>query len=167
VLYLGTINKHKGVHVLIEAANQLEAFPVEVSIYGTGPDTRYDSYMKTLVRNPRIHFGGRYDRADLPVLLGTHHVVVMPSTWYENYPIVIRESFAAGVPVVAPDLGAIPEAIQDGCDGLLYEAGNPDALAATLRRLLEEPDLQQRGPSGRCSALQSILLSMRCCMRMP
>jgi len=148
VLYLGTINKHKGVHVLIEAANQLEALPVEVSIHGTGPDTRYESYIRSLVRNPRIRFGGRYDRADLPALLGSHHVVVMPSTWYENHPIVIREAFAAGVPVVAPDLGAIPEAVQDGRDGLLYEAGNPDALAETLQRFLEDPGLLGRLQDG-------------------
>lgn len=148
VLYLGTINKHKGVHVLIEAANQLRDLPVEVSIYGTGPDTRYDAYIRSLVENPRIRFGGRYGRGDLPALLGTHHVVALPSIWYENYPIVIRESFAAGVPVVAPDLGAIPEAIREGRDGLLYEAGDPEALARVLVRLLREPGLLQRLEDG-------------------
>ncbi len=148
VLYLGTINKHKGVHVLIEAANRLQDLPIEVSIYGTGPDTRYDAYIRSLVENPRIRFGGRYDRGDLPALLGAHHVVAMPSIWYENYPIVIRESFAAGVPVVAPDLGAIPEAIREGRDGLLYEAGKPEALARVLVRLLREPDLLHRLEAG-------------------
>ncbi|MBN2489647.1 MAG: glycosyltransferase [Planctomycetes bacterium] len=144
VLYLGTINKHKGVHVLVEALNRLVDRPVEADIHGVGPDVRYEAWVRGLVRNARVRFGGRYDRADLPALLASHHVVVMPSLWYENYPIVIREAFAAGVPVIAPRLGAMPEAIRDGVDGLLYGAGDAGALAAALARLADEPELLGR-----------------------
>lgn len=141
VLYLGTINKHKGVHVLVDAANRLADLPIEVHIHGTGPDEKYERYLRDLAGNPAIRFGGRYDRDDLPALLGAAHVVVMPSIWYENHPIVIREAFAAGIPVIAPDLGAMPEAIQNGRDGLLYPHGDAEALAALLERLLAEPGL--------------------------
>ncbi len=141
VLYLGTINKHKGVHVLVDAANRLADLPIEVHIHGTGPDEKYERYLRDLAGNPAIRFGGRYDRDDLPALLGAAHVIVMPSIWYENHPIVIREAFAAGIPVIAPDLGAMPEAIQNGRDGLLYPPGDAAALAELLRRVLEEPGL--------------------------
>jgi len=148
VLYLGTVNKHKGTHVLIEAANRLRHLPIEVDVLGTTPDVKYDRYLREIAANPKIAFGGRYDWTDLRRLLGTHHVMVMPSIWYENYPIVIRESFAAGVPVVASDLGAIPEAIRDGHDGLLFAPGDADALAACLERLLVEPGLLSRLRNG-------------------
>jgi len=148
VLFLGTTNKHKGTHVLVEAANRLRHLPIEVDILGTTPDEKYDRYLRGLATSPRIAFGGRYDWTDLRRLLGTHHVMVMPSIWYENYPIVIRESFAAGVPVVASDLGAIPEAVRNERDGLLFAPGDANTLAACLERLLTEPELLTRLRAG-------------------
>jgi hypothetical protein len=68
----------------------------------------------------------------------------VPSIWEENSPLVIREAFAAGVPVVASRIGGIPELIADEVNGLLFEPGNVDDLTRQLRRLTEEPDLIDR-----------------------
>ncbi|PYR55304.1 MAG: glycosyl transferase family 1, partial [Acidobacteria bacterium] len=61
--------------------------------------------------------------------------------WIENAPFVIREAFAAGVPVVASRLGGMAEMVRDGVNGLLFEPGSPDALATVLRRVIDEPAL--------------------------
>ena len=59
-------------------------------------------------------------------------VLVVPSIWYENAPLVVYSALAAGVPVVATDLGGLSETIVHGRNGLLFEPGNPAALAAEL-----------------------------------
>ena len=62
-------------------------------------------------------------------------VLVVPSMWIENAPFIIREAFAAGVPVIASDLGGMAEMVRDGVDGLLFPPGDARSLAACLRRL--------------------------------
>ncbi|TAJ17147.1 MAG: glycosyltransferase, partial [Planctomycetota bacterium] len=66
-------------------------------------------------------------------------LVVVPSTWVENQPIVIREALAAGRPVVASRVGALPESVREGVDGWLFEPGAAGDLARVLRRLIEAP----------------------------
>jgi len=67
--------------------------------------------------------------------------VVVPSEWYENSPLVIYESFAMGKPVIGARIGGIPELIEDGVDGLLFEPKNAADLAAKIKELANEPDI--------------------------
>jgi glycosyltransferase involved in cell wall biosynthesis len=67
--------------------------------------------------------------------------LVVPSVWWENSPVTIREAYHCGVPVIASRLGALPEKVVEGVTGLLFTPGDADALARVLRRTLEEPDL--------------------------
>jgi glycosyltransferase involved in cell wall biosynthesis len=76
------------------------------------------------------------------------HVVVVPSLWPENCPNVIIEAFAHGVPVVATNVGGIPELVRHESNGLLFERGDAEGLASQLRRLLTEPGLLRRLSSG-------------------
>lgn len=76
--------------------------------------------------------------------LASVDVLVVPSIWIENAPFVIREAFAAGVPVVASNLGGMAEMVRDGVDGLLFAPGDAAALAAQLRRLVDDPAMLDR-----------------------
>ena len=67
--------------------------------------------------------------------------LVVPSVWIENAPFVIKEAFAAGVPVVASNLGGMAELVEDGRNGLLFSAGDSADLRRVLTRLLDEPAL--------------------------
>ena len=73
-------------------------------------------------------------------------VLVVPSMWIENAPFIIREAFAAGVPVIASNLGGMAEMVKDGVDGLLFPPGDAVSLGGCLRRLIEE-----RRPAGAAS----------------
>jgi len=64
--------------------------------------------------------------------LATARALVLGSTWPENAPLVVLEARAAGCPVVAPNIGGLPEIIHPGRDGLLYEAGSIDDLEAAI-----------------------------------
>ena len=75
----------------------------------------------------------------MPGVLADLDVVIVPSIWIENAPFIIREAFAARVPVIASNLGGMAEMVRDGIDGLLFTPGDAAALAAVLSRLLDEP----------------------------
>jgi len=66
-------------------------------------------------------------------------VLVVPSLWLENSPLVIHEAFMAGVPVVAARIGGIADLIEHGRTGLLYDPNQAGALEAALRSLMETP----------------------------
>ena len=68
-------------------------------------------------------------------------VLVVPSIWPENSPLVIREAFLAGVPVVASRIGGIPETVTDGVNGLLFTPGDVADLRRTLQRLISDAAL--------------------------
>lgn len=74
----------------------------------------------------------------------------MPSTWYDNSPNVILESFALGKPVLGANIGGIPEYINKNQDGLLYEYDNQEELTDKINLLMENPALcTEMGRQGR------------------
>jgi len=88
----------------------------------------------------RVEFGFR---EDVPALLEELDVVALPS-WTEGLPMVVLEAMAAGRPVVATPVGGTPEVVSDGETGLLVPPRDPQALAAALRRVLEDRGLAER-----------------------
>jgi glycosyltransferase involved in cell wall biosynthesis len=87
-------------------------------------------------------------------------VVVVPSLWPENSPLVIHEAFMAGVPVVAARIGGIPELVSDGVNGVLYDPASPDALAELLRGLVLRPD-RIAEMAGRVPVVKTIAVDAR------
>jgi glycosyltransferase involved in cell wall biosynthesis len=76
-------------------------------------------------------------------------VLVVPSVWPENSPVTITEAMASGLPVIASDIGGIPELVEDGVTGFLVPVGDSHAMAERIARLLERPELkQQMGQAG-------------------
>ena len=69
---------------------------------------------------------------------------VVPSTWWENSPVVIQEAFHQGRPIIASDIGGMAEKVRDGIDGLHFHVSNPESLAEAMTRAIREPDLWQR-----------------------
>ena len=96
----------------------------------------------------RVRFVGPYKSADLPRLMREVDWVVMPSTWWENAPVVIQEAFHHGRPLIASDIGGMAEKVRDRLDGLHFRAGSPDSLADCLERALREPGLWDRLGAG-------------------
>lgn len=138
--FLGGIAKHKGVHVLLEAFARLPR-GAELSIWGYSSDRVHVEAMRTRCGAVGALWRGPYEREALPAILGEVDVVVVPSVWVENWPLVIHEAFAAHRPVLTSRLGALPECVREGVDGLLFAPGDPEDLARVMRRCVEEPDL--------------------------
>ena len=87
---------------------------------------------------------GRYDHQDLPDILSGVDVVVIPSLWHETFSIVAREALLSGTPVIASEVGALPEIISSEQNGLLVPVGNTDALRDALHSLSTDPALLAR-----------------------
>jgi len=150
--YLGQISPHKGVHVLVEAFRSLGLSDgsCELRIYGDmGRFPRYGERLRRLAQgDPRVRFEGAIENRRVPEVLTDLDVLVVPSIWYENAPLAILEAQAAGVPVLASDLGGMAEMVRHGVDGLLFRVGDPQNLAARLRELMENPDWLPRLRAG-------------------
>ena len=80
-----------------------------------------------------------FRRTESPRIYSQIDVLVVPSLWPENSPLVIHEAFMAGVPVVGARMGGIVDLVTDQVNGLLYDASSPAALAAALRQLIDDP----------------------------
>ncbi|MDT8305833.1 MAG: glycosyltransferase, partial [Anaerolineae bacterium] len=143
VIYVGSMAHQKGVHVLVDALNGLPAGQVRLTLYGDlDKFPEYVAMLRERTSHPGITFAGRIERDELwSILLDEVDVAVLPTLWYEVSPLTIQELFAARVPIVASNIGALPAMIRHEVDGLLFEPGNAIALRAALARLISDPAL--------------------------
>ena len=87
----------------------------------------------------RLSLGAALPPSEVPSVLADADLLVVPSLWAENAPLIVLESLAAGTPVVASRLGGLPELLSGSCGGLLFEAGNHQDLASVLTELIDSP----------------------------
>jgi len=148
VAFTGSILWYKGLDVLIRAFNRLDPSRAILRIHGDyqrNPLAReHQAELARWIETPAIRFEGAFRNDRIADVYAETDVLVVPSIWFENSPITIQEAFAARTPVVASRLGAMVDLIHDGKNGLLFEPGNAEDLAAKLERLLDEPGLLER-----------------------
>lgn len=137
--FMGRIIPVKGVDLLIDAFNDINAKNAELNIYGEiDPSTRY---LERKVQNSHIHFRGPYKNWNITEILAEIDVLVVPSIWYENSPLVIHEAFLARIPVITSNLGGMAELVQHGKNGLLFRPRDVDDLRSKMESLINEPKL--------------------------
>jgi glycosyltransferase involved in cell wall biosynthesis len=154
--FVGTLVWHKGLHVLLEAARQLPAGAYELEVWGaldTFPE--YTATLKKMAVGLPVTFCGAFHNGQGHDVYSRFDLLVVPSLWPENSPLVIHEAFMAGVPVVAARSGGIPELVTDGVNGVLYDPASPAALADVLRGLILRPD-QLSQMAGRAPTVKTI-----------
>ena len=139
--YVGTLVWHKGVHVLLDAVRALPPAAYDLNIFGS-PDTfpDYAADLRAQAAGLPVRFMGAFDRHRTPDVYAGMDLLVVPSLWLENSPLVIHEAFMAGVPVVGARIGGIVDLVTHGKNGLLYDSGSSSALEAALRQVIERPE---------------------------
>ena len=154
--FVGSVVWHKGAHVLVESAKLLPRSGWRITIFGDlTVSPGYADMLKRSAGDLPIRFAGGFDRADAASVYSQIDVLVVPSLWLENSPLVIHEAFLAGAPVVGSRIGGTTDLVHDGVDGFLYEPTSPVALADILRRLIEKPEVV-RELAGRAPAVKTI-----------
>jgi glycosyltransferase involved in cell wall biosynthesis len=162
VLATGRAQPYKGIPVFIEAAARLEAEgPPDVAFAycGDGPALAQFRDLAAERGLRRFHFLGRRD--DVPRWLGSAALAVVPATWDEAFGLTVVEAMAAGVPVVATRVGAIPEVVEDGVTGVLVAPGDADALARAIAALLADPSRAARLANGARAAVRERFIITR------
>lgn len=145
--FVGSLLEHKGAHLLVEAVRGLpREANVELAVYGNLDESPlYTARLRSLAdQDPRIRFPGTFPHSQIGAIFSHLDVLVVPSIWYENTPLVIYTAHAAGVPLVVTDLGGMAEAVESEVNGLLFERGNVAELRAHLQRLAADRPLVAR-----------------------
>ena len=159
--FMGRILPVKGVDLLIRAFRHVRGL-AELFIYGNAGN--HALYLEEhRAGDTRITFRGPFDNSNLADVLGSIDVLVVPSVWLENAPLVIQEAHLAGLPVITSNAGGMAELVSDGVDGFLFPLGDETALRDLLQRLVDHPDELEK-LSVDSSRVRSIEDDARACM---
>jgi glycosyltransferase involved in cell wall biosynthesis len=164
--YLARICPDKGLANLAEALIRLRRAGrncrLRVAGYLAAGDRKYLKTVTSRVRaagcDDAFEYLGEVSRAGKADLLRSLDVLSVPTSYREAKGLYVLEAMAAGVPVVQPDHGSFPELIGATGGGLLYEAGNSDALADALARLMDDSELRRRLAASGARAVRSRFL---------
>ena len=137
LLYIGRLNKIKGVDLLLRAVSTLKNdYELQLSIVGDGPERgTLESLMGDLGLEHIVCFCG--ESMDIQKYLSNADIFIYPSTCQEVFGISLVEALSYGVPCVANCLGGIPEIIQDGYNGILTEETSSEGLTNAIKKLLD------------------------------
>ena len=150
LVYVGRLTPDKGVHTAIQALAQIPRNTAEtiiLDIFGKG-DWSYERKIRSLVREyglaNRISFRGTIPREKLPDVLSHYDALVLPSEWEEPFARIVLEAMAAGLIVIGSNIGGTTEVIMDGQTGLLFPAGDANALSGQILRLRDDRHLREK-----------------------
>jgi glycosyltransferase involved in cell wall biosynthesis len=146
IAYAGRLVAEKGISTLIEAARRT-GLPFRLA--GDSMELRLAEGL------PNVELVFTRSRAELMEFYRGARVLVVPSVWFETYPLVIGEAMSHGIPVIASRIGGLPELVRDGITGLLVEPGDAADLSEKIRQLWEDPDLSRRLGAGARAFIES------------
>jgi glycosyltransferase involved in cell wall biosynthesis len=142
LIFLGRINKFKGLHLLISALEGVDPSLVSLSVFGNSDDSAYETDLiaKSHKMN-NIFWNGKLKQEEVVSTLKKYDMLCLCSTFSEMSPLVIQEAFAAGIPVLASNVYGNAEQIQHNHNGLLFQFNNVADLRSQILRCIEEPSL--------------------------
>ncbi len=143
--FIGTIVPAKGLHVLIGAFNAIRNENAELKIYGklyayTGFES-YLPFLRKIAKNENIKFMDEFINEDIVHIFRDIDVLIVPSIWHENSPLVIQEAFLSKTPVIASRIGGIPEIISEGINGILFNPGDIRDLQEKMECIIANPNM--------------------------
>jgi glycosyltransferase involved in cell wall biosynthesis len=153
--FFGQLIDSKGIGVIIDAVESLVRRGVEdfeVRIHGANltfaSENLQQKFKAAMEKFRQIRFFGSYFNYEFPRLAAMVDWCLVPSTWWENSPLVIQEAFMARRPVLTGDIGGMAEKVRHNVDGLQFAAGDSESLADAMVRCLKEPALWARLAAG-------------------
>jgi glycosyltransferase involved in cell wall biosynthesis len=135
VAFVGRLLEGKGTETLLQAWRQLP--DVRLKVLGDGA---LRAQLESIAAREKlsVEFLGARPRGEVLEIIARARCLIVPSEWYEGFPMVIAESFACGTPVLASRIGSLQELVPDGVRGALFTPRDPDELVRRLRSLLSD-----------------------------
>jgi glycosyltransferase involved in cell wall biosynthesis len=140
--FFGQINPFKGVDVILDAAEKLSADSkavgsMRIRIHGTlvgQPQAFVERFNSALKNFPFLSYAGAYDSNSVYQLMSDCDYILVPSTWWENSPVVIQEAYSVRTPVICSGIGGLAEKVHDGKSGLHFRRGDPSDLLRAMKQ---------------------------------
>ncbi len=129
-LYIGRLSSEKGVSILLEAWKAIDYIPLKIA--GDGP---LASELKEYVRIhgiTNVEFLGFISEEQYKICMSGAKFLVIPSICYENFPCVVVEAYSYGIPIVASNIGSLPEVVEDRVTGVIFGAGDTHDLTRKI-----------------------------------
>lgn len=121
VVFVGRLSHEKGVDLLIQAWRLWGEKAPELRLIGSG---ELESELKSSAKGLPIKFYGQLGEVEAQAHIRNARLLVLPSRWFEGFPMVIREAYAFGTPVVASDVGPLPSIVKNNVCGLTFSSNN-------------------------------------------
>ncbi len=137
-LFIGRLIRAKGIFTFLEAAKTLNG--INFKIIGEGEEENNIITFIGTNNLKNVEFLGPKFNEEMITCLSKARALVVPSEWYDNYPLVISYAYALGKPVIASNINGIPEVIFDGETGFLFEPGNFSDLCEKINQIEQNPD---------------------------
>ena len=150
-VYVGRLAEEKGVSTLLTAWQSMQGLPLKV--LGDGPLRKS---LEALARkdNLPVEFMGYCKQEMIHEIVGESQCLILPSEWYEGFPMVLLEAYACGTPVVASRIGSLDSIVKEGESGVKFEPGNPVDLAQKVTTLLADHTQNRQMRHGALSLFQ-------------
>jgi len=136
-LFVGRLGHEKGISCLLETLRKCPEIPFIIA--GDGPLAAQTQDMIQRYKLKNVQYLGLLGYKNCINYIQKASFVVFPSVWYEGMPMVILEAMAAAKPVIAADIGVLPEIVKDGLNGILFKPGSVSELAAKFKWLQAHP----------------------------
>lgn len=137
--YIGQIAAHKGVDLLVGAVSSLPADKVQLRVYG--PENQDPVYMAALRAAARsnVSFHGTFEPDRIADIMGDLDVLAIPSTWYENSPLVLLNALASHTPVIVANVEGLTEFVEEGKTGWSFKRSDRGHLRSVIAALIDDP----------------------------
>jgi len=144
VVFVGTLAPSKGAHVLLEAMRLAADLDVDLDVYGEASDADYDRRLRALAGSDRrIRFAGTFASDAFADVVNAADLLVVPSIWYENSPLVLLQALALRCPVLVADVPGLAPHVRGLQDGWKFERGNAQDLAQKLRAIANDANARE------------------------
>jgi len=152
VVFVGRLSAEKGVNSLLRAWRLWGIEAPALKLVGAG---ELRTELEKMASGLPVQFIGQVGSSEAQAHIANARLLVLPSEWFEGFPMVIREAFAFGTPVAVSNIGPLPSIVQHGKDGVVFEPENPQSLLNTVRTAWEAPNLLEKLGAGARAEFES------------
>lgn len=141
VVFAGRLTAEKGVINLLKAWQSWGKEAPELRLVGDG-ELRPE--LERLAAGLPVRFLGQVDAEEAQLQIANARLQILPSEWFEGFPMVVREAFAFGTPSAVSDIGPLPSIVEHGKSGIVFQPGDPQSLLSEVRTAWENSNMLER-----------------------
>ncbi|WP_338824282.1 glycosyltransferase family 4 protein [Bradyrhizobium septentrionale] len=161
--YIGQIAAHKGVDLLVTAVSSLPANKVGLKVYG--PENQDVAYMAALraAAGSNVSFHGTFEPDRMADIMSELDLLAIPSTWYENSPLVLLNALASHTPVIVSNVEGLTEFIQEGKTGWSFRRSDREHLRSVIAALIDNPGMVRAATAATSYERTSMTMTQHVC----